>query len=547
MTHHILRATSWATALLAAAMVAGCGGGGGSGAVDARAGCDQLAAMRIPASAIGLATTGAEVKSATLVSASATGNTEGEYCKVLAVVHPVDAKAPDINMEVNLPSNWNGKALQRGGGGYNGTLVTGLGQVPYGPINAATPLGRGYATLGSDSGHVGATADGSFALNDEALANFGGDQLKKTHDVAMALIRSRYAKAPSRFYFAGNSQGGHEAFLVVQRWPADYDGAIAIHPVYNFTMLQADGNTLGKAVYANGGAGWLAPAKIALLQGAVMAACDGLDGASDGVISNTAACRSTFSVASLRCPGGTDAGNTCLSDPQIAVVNTINSRFDLGFALQGGITSFARWPILEGADWSGLFGFGTRPVPSSPPTAITDFGLHVLADPMVRYFVTKNPSVDSLTFDPSAYVARLKQVSNLVDASDVDISAFRARGGKLLLMHGTVDSAVTPYNTVDYYDRLVGRFGQAGLDEFLRFYMVPGFGHGTGQFIAAWDSLGALEAWVESGTAPGTLTVADSKAGNNARTRPLCVYPAWPRYNGTGDVNLAGSYRCATS
>ncbi len=106
---------------------------------------------------------------------------------------------------------------------------------------------------------------------------------------------------------------------------------------------------------------------------------------------------------------------------------------------------------------------------------------------------------------------------------------------------------MSPYNTIDYYNRLVAQFGQRRLDGFVRFYIVPGFGHGTGQFIASWDSLAALEAWVERGTAPGTLVVADSKAGNNGRTRPMCVYPGWPKYNGSGDVNSASSFTCATS
>lgn len=529
-------------------LVAGCAGPASTGVqsgATAQAQCAALAGTVIPASAIALPTRGAGVTAATLVLATEAGNANGEYCKVLAAIHPVDTTAPDINIEVNLPTRWNGKALQLGGGGYNGSLVTGLNQVPYGPAGP-TPLAAGYATLGSDSGHKGQIADGSFALNNEALVNFGGDQLKKTHDAAIHLIRARYSRIPKYFYIAGSSQGGHEVFLAIQRWPKDYDGAIATHPVYNFTLLQTDGNALARALYANGGAGWLNPKKLALLQSSVMGTCDALDGAADGVISHLAACATTFKLSTLRCPGGTDAGDTCLSDAQIAVVNTINSRYEPGFAFQGGITSFARWPILEGADWTGLFGLGTRPVPASPPAPIADFGLHVLSDPMVRYFITRNPAVDSLTFDPRAHAERLRAVSDVVDASSPDITAFRSRGGKMLLMHGTVDSAVPHYNTIDYYDRLVAQFGQRNLDSFVRFYLVPGFGHGTGQFIASWDSLAALEAWVEKGRAPGTLVVADSKQGNNGRTRPLCVYPEWPRYRGTGDMNEAASYTCAS-
>jgi len=509
--------------------------------------CSKLAGLKIAAADIGLMSQGADVQSAKLVLATDAENKNGEFCKILAAIHPVDSTAPDINIEVNLPTTWNGKALQLGGGGYNGTLVTGLKQISFGPVTVPTPLAAGYVTLGSDSGHTGQPNDGSFGLNDEALANFGGDQLKKTHDVALVLMRTRYGKGPERFYISGNSQGGHEAFLAIQRWPRDYDGAIATHPVYNFTMLQMDGNHLAQAVYAKGGAGWLNPAKVTLLEKSVMDTCDRLDGARDEVISNLASCRSTFKLSSLRCRGGGNTGDTCLSDAQIKVVNAVNSRFELGFPIQGGIDSFARWPILEGGDWTGLFGFGTRAVPSSPPTPVQDFGLHVLSDTTVRFFVTKDTSVDSLKFEPAAHKGRLEAISNLIDASAADISAFKARGGKLLLMHGTVDSAVTPYNTIDYYERLVSQFGQDSLDEFLRFYLIPGFGHGSGQFIASWDSLGALDAWVEKREAPATLVVTDAIPDHNVRTRPMCVYPAWPRYSGSGDINVAASFECVKS
>ena len=509
--------------------------------------CDALAGQRIEAASIGLPTTGATVASASLVAAGEAGNANGEFCKVLGAIHPVDKNAPDINFEVNLPTAWNDKALHFGGGGYNGSLVTGLGQVPFGPATAPTPLAQGYVTLGSDSGHSGSGVDASFGLNDEALANFGGDQLKKTRDAALALVRSRYGKGPSRMYFAGNSQGGHEGFLVIQRWPRDYQGVIATHPVYNFTMLTMDQNFQARAYYANGGAGFLPAPKVAALQAAVNGACDALDGATDGIIANVAGCRARFDVSTLRCPGGADTGTACLSDAQIGSVRSLDSPLQLDFALAGGLTSFPRWPVLEGADWGGIFNLGTRPVPSTPPTPFADFGLHVLGDPLIRYFVVRDAAFDSLAFDPRAYRARVAAVSAIIDANSVDIGAFQAAGGKLLLMHGTTDSAVSPYNTVEYYERLRAAFGQASLDTFVRFYLVPGFGHGSGPFVASWDSLGALERWVETGTAPGTLVAVDLNQDRNGRSRPMCVYPAWPRYSGSGPVDAAASFVCATS
>ncbi|RKP46117.1 tannase/feruloyl esterase family alpha/beta hydrolase [Pararobbsia silviterrae] len=511
------------------------------------AACSGLAGKAIPASAIGLPTTGATVSSATLVGANDAGNANGEFCKVTGAIHPVDPSAPHIQFELNLPTTWNGKALQRGGGGYNGTVVTALDQVPFGPMSGPTPLAQGYATFGSDSGHQSpSNVDGKFALNEEALDNFGGSQIKKTHDVAVYLIDARYGSAPKRMYFAGNSQGGHEAFLAIQRWPADYDGAIATHPVYDFTILQLDGNALSKKVYAHQGAGWLNPNKVALLQREVLAACDGLDGVEDGVISNVAACRKTFKIAALRCEGGKDTGDTCLSDAQIAAVKAIDSRVTFGFPLANGVRSFARWPILEGGDWSSIFTFGKRAEPSSPPTPMTDFGLYVLSDPAVRYFITRDTNIDSLTFDPNQWKARTQHISKVIDANDVDLSAFASHGGKLLLMHGSVDTAVSPYNTIDYYERLVARVGKRKADAFMRFYIVPGFGHGTGTYIASWDSLGALDQWVEHGVAPKDLVVADAGANAHGRTRPLCEYPSWPKYTGSGDVNVASNFKCAT-
>src|SRR5690606_39258938 len=137
-----------------------------------------------------------------------------------------------------LPIDWNGRTLQFGGGGLNGTLVTGLGRYVKQPDEEPTPLARGYVTLGSDSGHQsGGGFDGRFYLNREALENFGGQQIKKTHDVALRLVEARYGRAPDFNYFAGGSQGGHEGFDAVQRFAEDYDGVLAGYPAHNVLML----------------------------------------------------------------------------------------------------------------------------------------------------------------------------------------------------------------------------------------------------------------------------------------------------------------------
>jgi hypothetical protein len=503
--------------------------------------CAALATASVPAAAIGLPTRGAAISSAALVDDPA----NGRFCKALGAIRPVDPAAPDIHFQLNLPIDWNGKALQIGGGGYDGTLVN-AEAARFPDPDKPSPLKQGYATFGSDSGHL--TKPGqdpaAFANNAEALANFAGDQLKKTHDAARALIAQAYGQTPKRTYFQGNSQGGHEGFIVIQRWPQDYDGVVAIHPVYDFTALQTDGVLIGQAVYNSSG-GWLPPAKVTLLGQRVLAACDALDGLTDGLIGHVRACDQAFDVAALRCAGGGDTGPDCLSDAQVRTLRIMAQDMPLGVTLAGGVDRFGKWPVLEGASMSGRFNpFGKAAAKPRPPGADDSF-LHMMGDQMVRYMVVRDTAYDTLDFEPRAHAAALQALSRQIDASDPDISAFQRRGGKLLLMHGTVDMAVTPYNTIAYYERLKARFGDAPLRQFVRFYLAPGFGHGDGPFQVGWDSLGALDAWVDRGVAPGPQVAVDTAKATAGRTRPLCDYPAYPRYAGSGDPAQASSFACA--
>ena len=159
-----------------------------------------------------------------------------EHCRVSARISPVDPAAPNILFRVALPTSWNQKALMYGGGGFDGSIPNVTGNVPAGATDRVLPVTRGYAVFASDSGHqAGArgSLDGSFGLNDESLANWGGDALKKTRDAAMYVIMARYGAAPLKSYFAGGSTGGREALQSIQRWPEDWNGAIAWYPAWN--------------------------------------------------------------------------------------------------------------------------------------------------------------------------------------------------------------------------------------------------------------------------------------------------------------------------
>ncbi|MBW9105294.1 tannase/feruloyl esterase family alpha/beta hydrolase [Paraburkholderia phenoliruptrix] len=539
----------WALAL--SFCISGCGGntsGGGSStsstpAPTAATQCASLNGLSIPASSIGAPTSGATITSATLTE------TSGEYCKVNGAIAPVDPAAPSINFQVNLPTNWNRKALHYGGGGFDGTLITGVEPLDMAPAGSATPLANGYATFGDDSGHQSSSiTDGKFAANDEALANYGGLSLKKTHDVAMALIRKRYSSAPDKVYFFGSSTGGRDGLSEAQRWPSDYDGIVVNRPALNYTGLRLSNVVLGRALYLNNGAGWLDVAKTVLLQNAVMSTCDALDGVADGIISNVAACKaqSATVLGSVRCANGVDTGDTCLSDAQIATVQTIAAPLQLPYPLANGVTRYAGYNILAGSVFAGPYttrDLGESKVPANP-AGKKDANQWVTGDQWVKYFVTRVPTFNSLTFDPlnpAAYESRVQAVSALTDATSTDLSAYVAKGGKLIMTHGLADEIVS----TDYYNGLVQRFGQNTVDGFVRFYLMPGVGHGTGPFHPAIDSLSALDQWVQSGKAPETLTMSDLNAATLGRTRPLCRYPSWPKYVGR-DVNAAASYQCVS-
>lgn len=549
----------WRRGVLLALAVLGCAGlAGGRGSfaaaasADAQQRCAALGGFRIPAKLIGLPTGGAVVKAAALVQADATGNASGEYCAVTGVISPVSPTAADIEFEVNLPSSWNGKALQFGGGGFDGVLVKATGPAALQPAGGPTPLSRGYATLGSDGGHEGGPGfDGTFGLKDEELLNYGKQSIKKTHDVAREIIRQRYGRSPTKFYFIGASQGGHEALDAAARYPGDYDGVVSNFPAYNVTLLHLGSLQVGKAIYGNGAKGWLSPAKTKLLTDAVYAACDtvALDGAKDGIISNVAGCNRIFNLETVRsrlaCPAGVD-NDSCLTPEQIAAVARITSPYRPGFPI-AGMSVFPRWPLLEGALFQ-VSNFGSRPIPGNPPTT-ADAILYSAGAATSRYIITRNPAIDPLTFDPNASAAlraRTQQVATIMDVSDVELTPFRNKGGKIILVHGTADDFITPHNTVAYYEHQRAVQGQQALDSFLRFYLVPGFGHGMGPFNAKYDGLTVLEDWVERGHAPGTLVAIDGNPKTKGRTRPMCVFPAWPRYLGAGSVDEALSFRCVT-
>lgn len=490
--------------------------------------CSALSGAKIGAKAFALPTKEANIAEATLVTAK--GENGVAYCQVRGAIAPVGKNELPIQFQLNLPVNWNGKAAQFGGGGSNGVVIDGLGAGPHAPKSVPTPLNQGYATFGGDSGHKREDVD--WVNNAQAFANFAGESVKRTRDAAIAIIAMHYGKSPKRTYFVGGSKGGQEGLVAAQRYGRDYDGVVAYYPAARAFAMQMSWGAMGYAVRKPGAR--LTPGQQVMVKQKVLAACDGLDGARDGLVSNIKACRSAFALETLKCPDGAGATDACLTDAQLQGLRVAATPMTFDFPLANGTRSIGPYPVLEGAD----FGWLLYPDPAAPWGAIfagagDDIAKQISGDQTINYEA----------FDYRKYRDAVLRHSNLYDATSTNLEAFRSHGGKLLMFQGTVDLLVPHDMTSEYFQSLRNRYGSR-LDRFARYYVQPGFGHGGGDFDMTLDSLALLDRWVERGRAPGQLIATDAAKPTAGRTRPLCEYPRWPRYLGSGDMADAASFSC---
>jgi len=482
------------------------------------------------------------------------------YCSIDGAMAPTDksANGRPINFRVVLPSSWSHRAAQSGGGGFNGTIPNLTGG------EMAALLRQGFATYGSDSGHQqGRDVSPEWTLSDEAIKNLGYMQMKKTHDAAMVLVQRLYGELPRYNYFIGTSQGGREALTVAQRYPQDYNGIAANVPIVNFSSLMLGPELI--RIQEKPQANWVTPAKVNAIRGEFIRQCDKLDGLADGVINNYMACRAIFDMSQgatnrnpwveKRCPNNVDpnpADTTdaaCLTDGQISTLKLVYSRYRFATPLANGVRTFGMWVPTTDPSGSGLILPNRfRGQEGAPENAPMHSHLGVLG---VTGFLMKNVNANPLDYvEGGPLNARREELSVWLDGTNPDLTAFAARGGKMIVAIGTNDTLASPGSQLDYYQSLIDKMGRAKLDSFGRLFVLPQTGHGLngnsygvdgdGKTIPAtpipstWDRVSLLLNWVERGVAPGmTETVS---AGD--RKFPLCSYPKYPKYN-------AGTFACA--
>lgn len=473
-----------------------------------------------------------------------------EFCRVLGHIDPADPQAPPIRFQLNLPLQWNGRTVQYGGGGFNGVLITGVGLPPAAPFDGPSPLAQGFATYGTDSGHEAKPGEPpqAFAANEEAFVNFAYAAYKKVRDAAVTLIERGYGVKPEKMYFFGSSEGGREALTMAQRYPRDFDGIFARVPVINWTGLQHAGARDG---IASMGEGWIRPAQVKLVQDAVLAACDDRDGVADGLVEDAVGCKAQFDPAKLLCAVGA-IGDQCLSQTQLAAVRTLHAPYRFSFALANGVTEYPGWGVSGEAakahgptgGWSAWW-LGSAP-PALPPLATNGIAW-VFGAGGLQYIFARDPNFDVRKYRPEDFADRVREVSALMDSTNPDLGAFKAHGGKLIMLEHMSDYAQSPYAGIGYFQQVQKRMGDAEVAGFMRLYTAPGVDHVGSGAPGNVDMLSVLVDWVEKGQAPGDLTVVEQQPALPVtvdRALPLCQWPAWPHYK-SGDPRNAANFACA--
>jgi feruloyl esterase len=415
-----------------------------------------------------------------------------------------------IHAELWLPTqNWNGRFMAVGNGGFGGS-IQGFGEMQ-------TALRLGYATAGGDTGHDEATEGpgGMFALgHPEKIVDFAYRAVHEMTATSKKIVDRFYGSAPQFSYFKGCSTGGRQAVMAAQRYPDDFDGIIAGALANRHIQMHTSG--VSRSIdLTRRPEGAIPAAKAQMVTKAVMDACDTTK---DGFLNNPRAC--SFDFSKLACKGA-DA-DSCLTAPQLKTVEafyggTKNSKGELIFSGQALGNPL---PALRGIQPGGVPGGGFD---------------------TVRIWAFQDASYDWNTFDLDRDMPIINSKVGFVDAVNPDLSKFKAHGGKLLLYAGWGDTTITPENTVLYYESVLGKMGK-DQGNFTRLFMVPGMLHCRGgEGPNTFDSIGTMEAWREKGVTPTQMTGFNPQS---SLSRPICSYPQYAKYKGSGNAKDAANWAC---
>lgn len=474
------------------------------------------------------------------------------------------------DFELRLPTQWNGRFFYQGGGGADGFVQEAVGQILGQSGSSQTPaLWRGFAVVSSDAGHYSGNTQAAammsgFGVDPTARVNYGYASIGQVTPAAKQIIAQYYAKKPVHSYFLGCSKGGQEAMQASQKYGDQFDGIVAGDPGFRLphaalgeaweTQVLADvvrtdspssidsqGHPLLFKAFSN--------TDLNILRQGVLAACDTLDGLEDGLVFNTKACASTFDPASLQCSGS--KADTCLSAAQVTAVRKI---FD-GAKSANGENLYASFPYDTDMDgfmgWTAWYlGFGGAENSAWNITLGGSASAYIFTTP-------PDPALDMFTVTMDDFASRIVATAgdynvasvDFMEATSTDLDALKKNGGKIIIFHGASDPVFSMNDTIDYYTQLTARYGTKTAD-FARLFLVPGMNHcGGGAYTTDYfATLDALVDWVEHDKAPDTMMAQPGDSASSSlpagTTRPLCAYPKYARYKGSGDANNVSSYIC---
>jgi hypothetical protein len=447
----------------------------------------------------------------------------------------------NVNIAAGLPMDgrWNGSLQAEGVGGYGGKANP--------PVKS---VARGFLGLQTDTGHPAGVRDpdesfaqdwrdttGAFAMQAPGIPNRALQEdyaHRASHLMAVLgrqLARAFFGRAAGHAYWNGCSTEGRQALRAVQQYPEDYDGVLAGDPPIRFGAVMAF-QIWPQVVMKDLVGHPIMPAKLDLASMRAVAACDGLDGLRDGLLSDPRKCR--YSVARDRAVvrsscAAADGG--CLTPTEAKAIDAI-----------------WRGPVGKNGNllWRGV----ERGAPLGLLAGAKPFAYAILQP---RYWVYLDPDWDwhklTMADFPAFFGRSVAAVDPVMAANDPDLAPFFARGGKIMAYHGFNDGGILPQDSIDYYEA-VGRWSgrsTVALQSDFRLYMLPGVGHcggGDAPQIAADVLSDALVRWVEQGVAPERLTATQIYPDGRKRTRPACAFPGLPVYRGKGDPDAAASFDC---
>jgi len=507
---------------------------------------------------------------------------------------PATASDPNygISFELRMPTTtWNGDFFFTGGSGLDGVLNEAVGATLGGGTAFPPALYRGFAVITQNSGHTSDQNSG-FGYDPQARSDYGYQQTGTLTPVAKSILSSFYGISPVYSYYCGCSNGGREAMMASQRWGDMFDGIVAGDPGYRIphaAIAEAwDTQQFAQAALAMGttndpnGNPSLPPAAsqsdLALVGQLVLQECDTLDGLQDKMIFNTAACQQAFNPASLsqlQCTGAKTP--TCLLPAQILAIQNLfdgpvdsqgnvlysNSPYDVGIS----DPKWIMWTLGINPPTADIPVGYPNPVlvpysyPQTPAKNITlgaQLAMYLLSappNPSLNLFTASMDDLnDSLNATNSTFT---ESAVSYLEATSTNLDTFMGGGGKIIFYHGESDPVFSMHDTINYYDNLTSRYG-SNTANFARLFLIPGMNHCSGGSYAldSFDSLTAIVNWVEQGAAPDSIVAGNSfdqtsnplsgSALPQGRTRPLCSYPQYAQYTGTGDSENAANFTCVT-